>query len=180
MSDDDELRLWKRRARRWKRRALVDALTGLPNRRAWDNLVERTASDDEGGVIVLDLDGLKALNDSEGHTAGDALLRRASEALWVALQDDGIPFRIGGDEFALLVSRGEPEALAAQRGNRSGRDRHRRPTRLEPRRRSRRSGSDVPSGRSNAGREQTGGVIRSHRTKYGPASHSQVRRTDSC
>jgi diguanylate cyclase len=89
--------------------ANTDALTGLVNRRGWDLLVadaqERVdAFGDPVAIGVIDLDGLKAVNDAEGHDAGDALLRRAAEALrTAALPIDRIA-RYGGDEFAILTN----------------------------------------------------------------------------
>lgn len=89
--------------------ANTDALTGLVNRRGWDLLVadaqERVdAFGDPVAIGVIDLDGLKAVNDAEGHDAGDALLRKAAEALrTAALPIDRIA-RYGGDEFAILTN----------------------------------------------------------------------------
>jgi diguanylate cyclase len=87
--------------------ASTDALTGLVNRRGWDVLVadaqERVdAFGDPVAVAVIDLDGLKAINDRAGHDAGDEVLRRAARALEeVALPIDRVA-RYGGDEFAIL------------------------------------------------------------------------------
>ena len=62
------------------------------------------------GVLAVDLNGLKATNDEFGHSAGDALLRRAGEALKKALGDNMQAARVGGDEFACLLPRnGEAE-----------------------------------------------------------------------
>lgn len=87
--------------------ANTDALTGLVNRRGWDLLVadaqERVdAFGDLVAVGVIDLDGLKAVNDTSGHDAGDALLRRTAEALRSVAGPIDRVARFGGDEFAIL------------------------------------------------------------------------------
>lgn len=87
--------------------AHTDALTGLVNRRGWDLLVadaeERVrAYGDPVAVAVVDLDGLKTINDVQGHPAGDELLRRTGEVLTsVAAAGDRVA-RYGGDEFVIL------------------------------------------------------------------------------
>ncbi|UOQ55750.1 GGDEF domain-containing protein [Leucobacter allii] len=86
-----------------------DALTGVLNRRGWDRLVadaqERVdAFGDPVAVAVVDLDGLKAVNDTEGHRAGDALIARAAATLSGACAAAHRIARIGGDEFAILAS----------------------------------------------------------------------------
>ena len=84
-----------------------DALTDLLNRRGWDLVVAEAqerldAYGDAVSVMMIDLDGLKEVNDREGHLSGDALLVRAAEALrGVAGVDDHVA-RYGGDEFAVL------------------------------------------------------------------------------
>ena len=91
-----------------------DVLTGLGNRAAWERLLdeaqERCTAGTSIGAIVLDLDGLKAVNDRDGHAAGDALLRRTADLLRVAWPRDPV-VRLGGDEFAVLVDGGEVEVL---------------------------------------------------------------------
>ncbi|WP_338662540.1 EAL domain-containing protein [Pararoseomonas sp. SCSIO 73927] len=81
-----------------------DPLTGLPNRfRFQQALAELAASPDGGSLLVLDLAGLRAVNDSLGQGAGDAVLREAARRLREGLRPrDGV-FRLGGDEFALTA-----------------------------------------------------------------------------
>jgi diguanylate cyclase (GGDEF)-like protein len=88
--------------------AMTDALTGLGNRRAFDLVCEHEEARcrDVGqrlSAITLDLDDLKATNDREGHDAGDALLRRAADAMRGAMRPDAHLARLGGDEFAVLL-----------------------------------------------------------------------------
>jgi diguanylate cyclase (GGDEF)-like protein len=88
--------------------ALHDSLTGLPNRRALiTDLEDALASaTDERPLLVLlwDLDGFKAYNDTFGHAAGDALLARLGHNLANALEGRGSSYRMGGDEFCVLSS----------------------------------------------------------------------------
>jgi diguanylate cyclase (GGDEF)-like protein len=92
-----------------------DVLTGMYNRAYFDEAVQRLGADgyDPTSIIIGDLDGLKKTNDEAGHTAGDALIRRAAEVLKEAVDDDDVAARIGGDEFALLL-RGKDQRAAAQ------------------------------------------------------------------
>lgn len=88
--------------------AFVDPLTGLPNRRAFDDDLARETSRARrhGHVLslaVLDVDGLKRTNDELGHDAGDSLLRAVGVVLRAALRNEDVAYRIGGDEFALLL-----------------------------------------------------------------------------
>jgi diguanylate cyclase (GGDEF)-like protein len=89
---------------RLTQQALTDALTGLPNRRAWDQEVERALRDGEPVcVAILDLDGFKAFNDSRGHQAGDQLLKEAAAAWSAQLRPTDTLARYGGDEFVILL-----------------------------------------------------------------------------
>jgi diguanylate cyclase len=94
-----------------RQQALTDHLTGLPNRRALDAEMARLV---RGGaraaLILLDLDGFKAVNDALGHRAGDELLRRLGARLRPALRPGDLLFRLGGDEFAVLLPGAPAEA----------------------------------------------------------------------
>lgn len=91
-----------------RRQADTDHLTGLPNRRVLQCMLE-TAADrlaERGGltaVITLDIDGFKDINDTLGHAAGDELLVRVAERLSGLVEDDDVLLRLGGDEFALIA-----------------------------------------------------------------------------
>ncbi len=88
-------------------RALVDPLTGLGNRRALAGALQVAESNsrrtNRHTVMVLDLDGFKAYNDRFGHGSGDALLERLSQALATRLRGRGHAYRLGGDEFCVLL-----------------------------------------------------------------------------
>ncbi|CAA7613511.1 ammonium transporter [Magnetospirillum sp. UT-4] len=89
--------------------ATTDPLTGLPNRRAFFDQVRRglaaaRRTGRDGAVMYLDLDGFKAVNDSMGHEAGDALLRQVAARLSKVLRETDMLARLGGDEFALLLA----------------------------------------------------------------------------
>ena len=104
--------------------SITDALTGLGNRRALmeaaQNAVDLAVT---GGpmltVALYDLDGFKAYNDSYGHAAGDALLRRLSGRLRVAVPPPAQAFRLGGDEFCVLIPAGggDPGAVVRAAAN---------------------------------------------------------------
>lgn len=87
--------------------ARTDGLTGLGNRIAFDQrmgLLE-TSLDDEIGLLLIDVNGLKRLNDTRGHDAGDALLRIVAERLRQCMYGiTGELYRIGGDEFVILLA----------------------------------------------------------------------------
>lgn len=91
------------------RLALHDTLTELPNRSLLANHLADALvrADDQGGmvaVLCLDLDRFKQVNDTLGHTVGDALLRAVATRLHTYLQEDDIVARLGGDEFAIVLS----------------------------------------------------------------------------
>lgn len=93
-----------------ERQANVDALTQIANRASFGVALSCLACGEPGawGLFILDLDNLKVINDSFGHHAGDMLLQAAAERITAAAMPNRA-FRIGGDEFAILVQ--SPEAL---------------------------------------------------------------------
>lgn len=108
----------ERRSQHLEDLAMLDGLTGLPNRRAWDGALAREEQrcrrfGHPAAVVSIDLDGLKHTNDTQGHEAGDALLRRAANALHSAIRAHDTVARTGGDEFALLAAECAAEDVAA-------------------------------------------------------------------
>ncbi len=96
-----------RKAERARLETLNDGLTGLYNRRGWDQFLEMEESrcrryGHPACVISIDLNDLKRINDTEGHASGDALLQRAAQALRISARKQDIVARLGGDEFAIL------------------------------------------------------------------------------
>jgi diguanylate cyclase (GGDEF)-like protein len=88
-------------------RASTDGLTGLPNRRYFDEfcalLSRRRRAEDSVGVLMIDIDKFKAINDRHGHQVGDEVLRAVAAAIVGAVREDDVPARYGGEEFAVLL-----------------------------------------------------------------------------
>ncbi|MGY1697490.1 diguanylate cyclase [Geodermatophilus sp. SYSU D00814] len=106
-----------RQTRALRRAACTDPLTGLVNRRAWeDGAVRVLAAAGRAGepvtVALLDLDGFKAVNDTGGHAAGDALLRSLASSWRSELRRSDLLGRVGGDEFALCLPGSDTAATA--------------------------------------------------------------------
>jgi diguanylate cyclase (GGDEF)-like protein len=93
------------------RRAMTDAATHLPNRPAFEEAVHKALlADRPGALAYLDLDHFTLINDTASHAAGDALIHGIGSLLKARLREGDRLFRIGGDEFALLLS-GDPEDM---------------------------------------------------------------------
>src|SRR5271168_3805249 len=101
--------------------AVTDALTGLYNRRLFSETFEKELNRARRygqplGLVILDLHRFKEVNDKHGHPRGDEVLRSAATTLRKALRTSDSAFRIGGDEFALLLPQTDPaQALALSR-----------------------------------------------------------------
>ncbi|MCW2617762.1 MAG: hypothetical protein JWR28_911 [Modestobacter sp.] len=107
----------RRRERELERMAFTDHLTRLPNRAMlFQEMAALSAVAGERCLLVLDLDGFKAVNDSAGHESGDLLLVEVARRLQGLLRADDLVARLGGDEFAVLMAGAEEAAVeAAQR-----------------------------------------------------------------
>ena len=101
--------------------ATTDALTGLPNRRYFDEYVglmqRRRRTGDAVGVLMVDIDRFKTLNDTYGHATGDDVLRAVAGAIVAAVREDDVPARFGGEEFVVLLRNPDP-AVAVEVGER--------------------------------------------------------------
>ncbi|WP_177177909.1 putative bifunctional diguanylate cyclase/phosphodiesterase [Citreimonas salinaria] len=88
--------------------ALHDALTGLPNRRSVDAMLEAEIGSDPGArtLVRVDLDHFKAVNDTHGHAAGDHVLKHVSDVLQAEIDETDFAGRIGGDEFVIALGPG--------------------------------------------------------------------------
>ena len=101
-----------------RHQATHDELTGLANRRLFTQMAaaQRVQQQARGGtyaVLLLDLDGFKIINDTLGHHSGDELLKEVSRRLHGAMRGNDLVARIGGDEFAILVSDVRDDATPA-------------------------------------------------------------------
>ena len=93
-----------------ERLAHTDELTGLLNRHGFEGELNRALAssrryDEEGALIYVDLDAFKPINDTHGHAAGDEVLRRVARLLLDNVRDTDYVARMGGDEFAVLLTR---------------------------------------------------------------------------
>jgi diguanylate cyclase (GGDEF)-like protein len=87
--------------------ASTDPLTGLPNRRYFDEYVELLGrgrrAEDALGILMVDVDQFKALNDRHGHAIGDVVLRAIGRTIATTVRDLDVPARFGGEEFVVLL-----------------------------------------------------------------------------
>lgn len=90
--------------------ASTDSLSGLPNRASFEQRFAETLAASKSqrepvALLLMDLDGFKAVNDSFGHAAGDEILKAIAQRMRAGSMANAFPARLGGDEFALLVTR---------------------------------------------------------------------------
>ncbi len=101
-----------------ERLAMTDELTGLPNRRAFFNQAKKEVSRSKRhglpcALLLLDLDGFKAVNDRHGHDAGDEVLTRVSGVLRTGVRETDLAARFGGEEFVVLLPQTKMEEAFA-------------------------------------------------------------------
>ncbi|PYI52716.1 bifunctional diguanylate cyclase/phosphodiesterase [Paenibacillus flagellatus] len=92
-----------------ERMAYEDPITGLPNRNEMNRFFDTHLGNESIGVLFLDLDQFKAINDTLGHNLGDLLVQEVGKRLGEFIRSDQQAFRIGGDEFLLVVKRCDRE-----------------------------------------------------------------------
>ena len=101
--------------------AATDGLTGLPNRRYFDEfcslLARRRRSGDAVAVLMIDIDKFKNLNDRYGHPVGDEVLKAVGAAIVSTIREHDVPARVGGEEFAVLLRNPGPD-IAMEVGER--------------------------------------------------------------
>lgn len=109
----DDATTRRRAAAELARMAITDPLTGLHNRRAFDDWIRRRRESDplgSIGIVYVDLDGFKQVNDTHGHATGDAILAEAARSLGRVAEPPTSTYRLGGDEFIVLI----PDADASR------------------------------------------------------------------
>jgi len=102
-------------------RASTDPLTGLPNRRYFEEYVELLGrgrrAEDALGILMVDVDRFKDLNDRHGHAIGDVVLRAIGRTIATTVRDLDVPARFGGEEFVVLL-RNPSQEIALEVGER--------------------------------------------------------------
>jgi diguanylate cyclase (GGDEF)-like protein len=110
------------RSRRAQQGALTDPLTGLPNRQAFEQRLDREWKRAQRygrplGLLLIDLDDFKRINDTRGHAEGDRVLEQVAERIGTSVRETDLAARLSGDEFVVLCP--EANRLALERLARS-------------------------------------------------------------
>ncbi|WP_052045161.1 GGDEF domain-containing protein [Caloranaerobacter azorensis] len=90
----------------YKRLAYIDSLTNLHNRNFWEHLKDGILNFPKYrtyGLIIIDMDNLKSINDNWGHSLGDEAIRIVSQSIKESIRKKDIPIRYGGDEFIIII-----------------------------------------------------------------------------
>ncbi|WP_457681448.1 GGDEF domain-containing protein [Thermovibrio sp.] len=115
--------------------AFKDQLTGLYNRHYLKEVLKRVEKNlpFPVGIVIVDMDNLKEINDSRGHSIGDLYLKELSEVIKSSVRQSDLVFRIGGDEFLIVIKNASQEALKKILNRlRKGLDRINREKKLKP------------------------------------------------
>ena len=118
----DEIARLQSKVQQLDQLAHLDPLIGLPNRRGFMRQLEALIArvqryGDHGAMLFVDIDGLKRINDTHGHQAGDEALVRVSEMLVSGVRSGDCVARLGGDEFGIILDHAD-ESIAAETATR--------------------------------------------------------------
>lgn len=118
----EELELAKRRIQHLEDLADQDVLVPIANRRAFVRELSRLMAfaeryQSQGSVLYFDINGMKEINDSLGHSAGDAAIRHVAETLIGNVRASDVVGRLGGDEFGVILSQADQDAAKAKAEN---------------------------------------------------------------
>ncbi|KOP31470.1 hypothetical protein ADM98_01110 [Exiguobacterium sp. BMC-KP] len=94
--------------------AVTDPMTGLANRRRLNQLIQMIRDNEESfGYVLLDIDRFKSINDTYGHVKGDQVLIKLAKLISSVTPHSGLPIRIGGEEFAIILQETSPDDIIA-------------------------------------------------------------------
>ena len=113
----------KRREEHLIRISMTDEMTRLYNRRCYEeDLLRHRENDIEEDLVIfsIDVNGLKTVNDTKGHAAGDELIKGAADCLSLSIGNRGRVYRTGGDEFMAVVYASEPEEIRKEIREKAG------------------------------------------------------------
>jgi diguanylate cyclase (GGDEF)-like protein len=99
-----------RMAEYYRKLANTDSITGLANRTAFNRDIDELKKEEEYSIVSIDLNELKTVNDTKGHQAGDRYIINAARILNKCFGKDGTCYRIGGDEFCVIMKGSEEDA----------------------------------------------------------------------